>query len=112
MKGREEEDELLQSTAPRNAKSTVQARERAEDELVRAKEALEEQARQLARSVSALRATLESNIDAILVTGSEGELVDCNDKFTHLWGLSREQAATGGDSLWRSIARFVDDPPR
>ena len=65
-----EEEKLLHSTAFQNVKSILQARQRAESELVNAKEALEVHAKDLALSVSTLRGTLESTTDAILVTCS------------------------------------------
>ncbi len=50
MAQNDDEDELLRSVALQNAKSILLARQRAEEELVRAKEALEQKTRELAHS--------------------------------------------------------------
>ena len=68
----EDEEELLRSVALQNAQSILLARQRAEQELVRAKEALERKTQELARSLSMMRATLESTTDGILVTADDG----------------------------------------
>ncbi|HUR26543.1 MAG TPA: PAS domain S-box protein, partial [Planctomycetota bacterium] len=108
MNDRDERE--LQSTAFQNAKSILQAQQRAEAELLRAKDALEARANELAQAVSTLRATLESTADAILVTGAHGEVLDCNDKLGKLWhvpcssfiGLSRQK-------LWEAIGGQLAD---
>src|SRR4030095_11888683 len=61
----EKEDDLLRRVAIENAKSILQARQRFEEELLRAKEALERKTEELARSLAMLRATLESTTDGI-----------------------------------------------
>jgi hypothetical protein len=55
---REEQD--LRSVALQNAASILLARQRAERELISAKEALEQKTGELAQSVARMRATLES----------------------------------------------------
>ncbi|MEO6710385.1 MAG: PAS domain S-box protein, partial [Planctomycetota bacterium] len=108
MNGPSEEEEQLQSTAFQNVKSILQARRRAEDELVQAKQALELRASELAQSVATMRATLESTTDAILVTGPTGRPVDHNDKFLRTWGLSRSQLIQmNRKELWLALATQV-----
>ncbi len=64
----DEEEQLLRSVAIQNANSILLARQRAEQELIRAKEALEVKTRELAHSLAMMRATLESTWDGILVS--------------------------------------------
>jgi PAS domain S-box-containing protein len=86
----DDEDELLRSVALQNAKSILQARQRAEEELVRAKEALELKTVELARSLAMMRATLESTTDGILVTDGGGQVTGFNQKYLEMWRLSRD----------------------
>jgi len=72
----------------------ITERKRAEEELLRANLELsrEVEARRSAeeatnRSVSLLRATLESTADGILAVDREGRIVDCNEKFKELWHI-------------------------
>ena len=57
----EREDELLRRVAIENAKSILLARQRAEEELVRAKEALERKTGELAGSLAMMRGPLGSH---------------------------------------------------
>jgi PAS domain S-box-containing protein len=86
----DEEEELLRSVALKNAQSILQARQRAEQQLSRANEALERRTQELAHSLSLMRATLESTTDAILVTDVEGRVMDFNENYLRIWKLSRE----------------------
>src|SRR5688572_1775779 len=88
-----EEERLLRSVALQNAKSILLARQRAEEEVVRAKEALEDKTRELAHSLAMMRATLESTTDGILVTDGVGNVTGFNEKFLQMWGLSLERDA-------------------
>ncbi|MGH8659222.1 MAG: hypothetical protein ACREV4_12310 [Gammaproteobacteria bacterium] len=56
----QDEEQLLREVALQNAKSILLTRQRAEEELVRAKEALEHKTQELAHSLAMMRATLES----------------------------------------------------
>jgi len=85
-----EEEKLLRSVALRNAQSIRLARQRAEEELVRAKEALELKTHQLAHSLAMMRATLESTTDGILVTDGGGRVTGFNQKFAAMWRISPE----------------------
>ena len=86
----DDEQELLRSVALQNAQSILLARQRAEAELIKTKEALERRSAELARSLSMMRATLESTTDAILVTDAQGAVTDFNEKFVQLWRMPRE----------------------
>ena len=90
MQAGDDEQELLRSVALQNAQSILLARQRAEAELVRTKNALEHRTEELARSLSMMKATLESTTDAILVTDSKGAVTDFNEKFVHLWRIPRD----------------------
>ena len=73
-----------------NAQSILLARQRAEEELVRAKEALELKTQELAHSLAMMRATLESTTDGILVTDGGGKVTGFNEKFVEMWRMPRE----------------------
>ena len=87
---KDDEEELLRSAALQNARSILIARQRADEELVKAKEALESKSAELARSVSMLRATLESTTDGLLVTDSSGKVTSFNEQFVKMWGIPPE----------------------
>lgn len=89
------EEKLLQSVALKNAQSILLARQRAEKELIEAKETLEKRTEELARSLALVRATLESTADGILATDQSGRLTEYNEKFVELWGLPREVMRKG-----------------
>src|SRR6185503_5601744 len=74
----ENEDKLLRSVALQNANSILLARQRAEQELIRAKEALERKTGQLAYSL------------AIMVTDESGKVTGYNQKFVEMWRLPSE----------------------
>ncbi len=86
----EEEDELLRSVAMQNATSILLARQRAEQELIRAKEALELKTRELLQSLAITRATLEATTNGILVTDEGGRVTDFNANYLRMWRLTRE----------------------
>ena len=90
MAADENEEKLLRSVALQNAQSILLARQRAEEELVRAKEALELKTEELARSLAMMRATLESTTDGILVTDGDGKVTGFNEKFVEMWRMPRE----------------------
>ena len=94
MDAGDDEQRLLRSVALQNAQSILLARQKAEAELLRTKEALEHRSAELAHSLSMMRATLESTTDAILVTDASGAVTDFNEKFLELWRMPREVMAT------------------
>jgi len=111
MEPEEREEHLLRSVALRNARSILQARQRAEEDLVRTKEALERKTGELARSLAMLRATLESTTDAILVTDVDGRITDFNEKYTALWRLPGDVLeARDHRQVVAAIAGSVADP--
>ena len=107
----EDEEQLLQSVALKNAKSILLARQRAEQELVAAKEALERRTEELARSLSLVRATLESTADGILATNPSGTVTEFNARFVEMWRLSHAVIASRGhDRVLKAIARHLREP--
>jgi PAS domain S-box-containing protein len=109
--GNDEEERLLRNVALQNANSILLARQRAEEELVRAKESLEARTRELALSLSLTRATLEATTDAILVTGHQGEVTDYNEQFVQLWRVPAETLQSGQHrTLLQHISRQFADP--
>jgi signal transduction histidine kinase/CheY-like chemotaxis protein len=81
----EDEDRLLRSVALQNANSILLARQRAEQELISAKDALERKTRELARSLSMMRATLESTTNGILATDDAGRVTAFNENYVKMW---------------------------
>ncbi len=66
------------------------SRQRAEQELIQAKEALESRTEELARSLATLRAALDSSIVGILVTDGDRKVTGFNEKYVTMWRLPRE----------------------
>jgi len=93
MAEEDKEEKLLRSVALQNANTILLARQRAERELVQAKEALERKTRELAHSLAMMHATLESTTDAILVTDAQGQITGFNQKFVDMWRVPRELMA-------------------
>jgi PAS domain S-box-containing protein len=92
------EQELLRSVALQNARAIAEARQRAEQELIRVNQALELKSSELAQSLALLHATLEATADGILVTDGAGVINGFNDNILAVWGLPRE-AVQGGNHL-------------
>jgi PAS domain S-box-containing protein len=88
--GQQDEEKLLRSVAIQNANSILLARQRAEQALLRANEALELKTEELAGSLAMMRATLESTTDGILVTNEVGKVIDFNEKYVQMWRIPRE----------------------
>ncbi len=74
------EEEELRSVTIQNAKSIMLARQRAEQELLHAKQDLE-------RKTQEQRATLQATWDGILVTDAEGKVTDFNPSYVEMWRL-------------------------
>jgi PAS domain S-box-containing protein len=85
MAENENEDSLLRSVGLQNAQSILQARQRAEDELVRAKEALQKQS-------DWLRVTLSSIGDAVVATDTAGRVLFLNGVAETLTGWTTQDA--------------------
>ena len=106
-----EEERRLRSVALQNAQSILLARQRAEEELVRAKEALELKTQELARSLAMMRATLESTTDGILVTDGAGRVTGYNQQFVDLWRMPREILESGEHRRLLEVnSREFEDP--
>jgi PAS domain S-box-containing protein len=96
---------------PAKAQAIRQARRRAEDDLLRANEALETRTRELAQTLSVMKATLESTADGILVSDVAGRVVTFNQKFLEIWGLPHDLVASGEHAdLVRRVAHLFDRP--
>ena len=91
----DEEAELLRSVALQNAKSILQARQRAEEELVRTKEWL--------------RVTLASIGDAVITTDTEGRVTSLNPVAELLTGWAQQDAL--GEPLER-VFQIVNEDSR
>jgi PAS domain S-box-containing protein len=90
MAADDSEEKLLRSVALKNARSILRARQRAERELIDAKEALERKTEELVHSLAMMRATLESTSNGILVTDANGRITDFNQNFVDIWRVPRE----------------------
>jgi PAS domain S-box-containing protein len=86
----QDEEKLLRSVALQTANSIRLARQRAEQELLHAKKALETRTEELAHSLSMMSATLESTTDGILVTDESGQVTGFNQKFVEMWQIPQE----------------------
>jgi PAS domain S-box-containing protein len=96
---------------PAHAQAILLARHRAEDDLLRANEALETRTRELAQTLSVMKATLESTADGILVSDVDGRVVTFNQKFLEIWGLPHDLVASGEHAdLVRRVAHLFDRP--
>ncbi len=105
------EADLMRSVALRNASAILLARHRAEEELLRANEALEARTRELADALSVMKATLESTADGILVTDRAGRVTTFNQKFLDIWGLPHDTVAGGHHlELARRVAHLFGSP--
>ena len=80
-----DDDALLRSVALQNAQSVLLARQRAEQALREANQALEVRTAELAQSVAAMRATLEATTDGILVSDGVRPIADFNQRFIEMW---------------------------
>jgi len=73
-----EEEKLLRSVALQNSRAVMVARERAERELIQAKEALERKAEELAQQREWFQVTLSSIGDAVITTDTQGKVTFLN----------------------------------
>jgi PAS domain S-box-containing protein len=104
-------EKLLRSSALQTASSILHARQRAEQELIQAKHALELKTEELAHSLSMMRATLESTTDGILVTDGLGKITGYNEKYIEMWRIPREIVEGQDAAVLREAAgQQFDDP--
>ncbi|MEP6670848.1 MAG: PAS domain S-box protein [Chthoniobacter sp.] len=109
----DDETEHLRSAVLQTATSVLKVRQRADEEIRRSHEALEERSRELVRALAVMRATLDSTTDAILVTDDQGAVVDFNEKYVALWKTSREvlQRARAQD-VRQIVSQHFAEPQR
>jgi PAS domain S-box-containing protein len=88
----ENEDKLLRSVALQNAQAVLLARERAERELIAAKEALELKSADLAEQREFFRVTLASIGDAVITTDTSGVITFLNPVAESMTGWKAEDA--------------------
>ncbi len=94
MAPEDEEAQRLRSVALQNAQSILVARQRADRELLEAKDALERKSNELERSLAMMRATLESTADGILVVDTDDKVQAYNAQFALLWRIPDEVMAS------------------
>jgi diguanylate cyclase (GGDEF)-like protein len=72
---------------------------------------VEERTESLQKSLSLLRATIESSSDGILVIGLTGEIVDYNNKIVQLWDIPESSLSEiSGNDLVEHISTKLLDP--
>ena len=107
----EDETKQLQATTLETATTVLQIRQRAEQEIRRTNEILEQRTRELAQALVIMRATLESTTDAILVTDEKGKVTHINEKYVDMWKVPREILEGGIAREVREVAcRNFADP--
>jgi PAS domain S-box-containing protein len=111
VEANDDTERLLRSSALQTASSILHARQRAEQELIRAKQALELKTEELAHSLSMMRATLESTTDGILVTGGCEKITGFNEKYVEMWRMPRQIVEAREAGPLRKIAsQQFNDP--
>jgi hypothetical protein len=102
----ENEDKLLRSVALQTAQAVLLARERAERELIAAKEALELKSADLAEQRGFFRVTLASIGDAVITTDTSGVITLLNpvakSNYSFAWGFEHRVRR-------RFVGLFIDD---
>jgi PAS domain S-box-containing protein len=88
----ENEDKLLRSVALQNARAVLLARERAERDLIAAKEALELKSADLAEQREFFRVTLASIGDAVITTDTTGTITFLNPVAESMTGWKSQEA--------------------
>jgi PAS domain S-box-containing protein len=90
-----DESNELRATVLQTAKSLVQVRQRAEEDMRRANEVLERRTKELAKTLAIMRATLESTEEAILVTDERGQVITFNENYAAIWQIPPEVMERG-----------------
>jgi PAS domain S-box-containing protein len=111
MEADENEIKLMRAAALQNARTIRLIRERAEQEILQAKEALEWKTVELAHSLAMMQATLESATDGILVTDDTGKVTCFNRNFLEMWQIPREiMDSMEHRRVLEAICRQFSDP--
>jgi PAS domain S-box-containing protein len=105
----ENEDKLLRSVALQNAQAVFLARERAERELIAAKEALEHKSAELAEQREFFRIILASIGDAVITTDTESKITFLNPVAEAMTGWKLDEAL--GQTL-ETVFNIVDPETR
>jgi PAS domain S-box-containing protein len=107
----DDEDTMLRSVVRQNAESIFLARQRAERDLLRAKEELEARGEELAASLALMQATLEATADGIVATDEHDCVTAYNAQFLAIWGFA-DDVILGREHgpLRRAIADQQSDP--
>jgi PAS domain S-box-containing protein len=106
-----EEEAMLRSVALQNAREILAARRRAEEELLGTQKTLEMRTQELAHALAAMRVTLDSIADGVLVTDNHGRIVDFNERYRQMWQLAGEDlGAYDHTTLLRLIGPQLPDP--
>ena len=92
MHSDDKEEKLIRSVALQNARAVLLARERAERELVSAKEALERKSEELAEQREFFRVTLSSIGDGVIATDTEGRVTFLNPVAEAMTGWKSDEA--------------------
>ena len=100
----EDETNQLRSAVLKTATSVLQIRQRADQEIRRANEVLEQRTRELEQALVIMRATLESTTDAILVIDEKGEIAEFNENYIDMWRIPREVLEGGMEREMRGLA--------
>jgi PAS domain S-box-containing protein len=101
----ENEEKLLRSVALQNSQAVLLARERAERDLISAKEALERKSSELADQREFFRVTLSSIGDAVITTDTDARITFLNPVAEGITGWSAQEAI--GQPL-EKIFRIID----
>ncbi len=109
METSDDEENRLRSVALQNAQSILLARQRAEEELLRTKEALERKTEELAQQREWFQTTLSSIGDAVIATDTHGEVTFLNPVAEKLTGWNSPDAA--GQSL-EKIFNIINEVTR
>lgn len=111
MEPNDKSSHSLGSDVPLTQQNVLGPREQAEQDALRAREALERKTEELAFSLSMMRATLDSTTDAIVVTDEAGKVTDFNEKCVEMLGSSREEISTAdAQQLREMFSRQFKDP--
>jgi PAS domain S-box-containing protein len=92
MASDEHEEKLLRSVALQNARAVLLARERAERELISAKEVLERKSAELAEQREFFRVTLSSIGDGVITTDTEAKITFLNPVAEAMTGWKLDEA--------------------